>query len=52
MNGVSQESELPLDHYQEILKDKPFGTDVISGRKVLLKESLKLAPKEVLVLEL
>lgn len=52
MNGVSQESELPLDHYQEILKDKPFGTDVISGRKVLFKESLKLAPKEVLVLEL
>lgn len=52
LNGVSKDNELSLEHYREILRDKKSGRDVITGRKVNLDNTLKLSPKEVLILEL
>lgn len=52
LNGANQEVALPLDRYAEILRGKTSGRDVISKRTVSLNGELKLAPKEVLILEM
>lgn len=52
LNGANKEVDLPLDRYAEILRDKTSGRDVISRRTVLLNGELKLAPREVLILEM
>ena len=52
MNGNEKETVLPLDRYEEILKDTASGKDVITGKTVSLSKEIKLAAKEVLVLEL
>lgn len=51
MNGNEKETVLPLDRYEEILKDTPVGKDVITGKTVSLSKEIKLTAKEVLVLE-
>jgi glycosidase len=51
MNGTSEERNLALDRYAEILRDKPKGTDLLTQRVVSLDgKELKLSPKEVLIL--
>lgn len=52
LNGANKEVDLPLDRYAEILRGKTSGRDVISKRTVSLNSELKLAPKEVLILEM
>ncbi len=51
MNGTSGDVEINLDRYAESIKDKLSGTDVISGKTISLDKTLKMTPKEVLVLE-
>ncbi|MEA4950899.1 MAG: cyclomaltodextrinase C-terminal domain-containing protein, partial [Petrimonas sp.] len=51
MNGTSSDVEINLDRYKESIKGKSSGKDVISGRTVSFGQTLKLSPKEVLVLE-
>lgn len=52
MNGSSQEVDLPLDRYAEVLHGKICGKDIITGRTVSLDKEVRLASKEVLVLEM
>ena len=52
LNGISKDNELSLEHYKEILGDKKSGRDVITGRTINIDNTLKLSPKEVLILEL
>ena len=51
MNGTSSDVEINLDRYKESIKGKSSGKEVISGRTVSFGQTLKLSPKEVLVLE-
>ncbi|MPM53697.1 hypothetical protein SDC9_100466 [bioreactor metagenome] len=51
MNGTSSDVEINLDRYKESIKGKLSGKDIISGRTVSFEQTLKLSPKEVLVLE-
>lgn len=51
MNGTSNDVEINLDRYAESIKDRQSGKDVISGRTVSLDNTLKLSPKEILILE-
>ncbi len=51
MNGTSKDVEINLDRYAESTKDRQSGKDVISGRTVSLDNTLKLSPKEILILE-
>lgn len=51
MNGTSNQVEINLDRYSESILGKTQWADLISGRNILLRETLILAPKEVLVLE-
>ena len=51
MNGTSNDVEINLDRYAESIKDRQSGKDVISGRTVSLGNTLKLSPKEILILE-
>lgn len=52
MNGVSKESDVDLSHYKEVLGDKSEAKNVLTGGMVQLGKSLRLKPREVLVLEL
>lgn len=51
MNGSSNEVEINLDRYAESIRDKSNWNELLSGRNVLLGETLTLAPKEILILE-
>jgi glycosidase len=51
MNGTSNDVEINLDRYAESIKNRQSGKDVISGRTVSLDNTLKLSPKEILILE-
>ena len=51
MNGTSNEVEIDLGRYTESIKGKSESRDVISGKIVALRQTLKLAPKEILLLE-
>ena len=50
MNGTSNEVEIDLGRYTESIKGKSESRDVISGKIVALRQTLKLAPKEILLL--
>jgi glycosidase len=52
MNGRSSETRLPLERYAEILKGKSNGRDVATQRVVSLDKELRLAPKEVVIVEM
>ncbi|MDO5664886.1 MAG: glycoside hydrolase family 13 protein [Bacteroidia bacterium] len=51
MNGTSNDVEINLDRYSESIKGKQSGRDVISGKTISLGNTLKLSPKEVIILE-
>ncbi|MGI6048555.1 MAG: glycoside hydrolase family 13 protein [Petrimonas sp.] len=51
MNGTSKDVEINLDRYAESIKDRQSGKDVISGRIISLGNTLKLSPKEILIVE-
>jgi glycosidase len=52
MNGASRETVVALDRYAEVIRGKRSGRDVVTRRIVRLDKELKLAPKEVLIMEM
>ena len=52
LNGTNKEVNLPLKFYSEVLKDKVQGKDIISGQTVSLKDSLPIAARQSMVIEL
>lgn len=52
MNGNSKEVDLSLERYAEVLHSKTAGKDILSGRTISLVKDMRLAPKEVLVMEM
>jgi glycosidase len=52
LNGANQEVNLPLNRYEEILRGKTSGKDILTKRIVSLGEKLTLQAKEVLILEM
>ena len=52
MNGSNKQVTLPLARYEEVLRGKTHGKNILTGRKILLKDDLVLSPKKVLVLEM
>lgn len=51
MNGTSNDVEINLGRYAESIKGKSAGKDVISGKTVSLGGTLKLSPKEIIIIE-
>lgn len=51
MNGTSNDVEINLDRYAESINGKSGGKDVLSGKSVSFGNTLKLNPKEVLIVE-
>ena len=51
MNGTSNEVEINLDRYTESIMGKSEWTDFLSGDNISLGQTLKLSPKEILILE-
>ena len=51
INNNPEAQELDLDRYAEGLKDSTFGTNVLSGEKIELGETLQVRGKTPLVLE-
>lgn len=51
MNGTSNDVEINLDRYAESIKGKSGGKDVISGKDIQLGQTLKLVPKQIIILE-
>ena len=51
MNGSSNEVEINLDRYSETIKNRGEMTDFLTGENISLGETLKLSPKEILILE-
>ena len=52
INGANKEVTINLDRYAESIKGQSHGVDVTTKRTVQLGEELKMAPKEVLVLDM
>lgn len=52
INGAAGPVELPLGRYAESLKGRTTGTEVITRRSITFGEYLKMAPKEVLVVDM
>ncbi|WP_455636908.1 alpha-amylase family glycosyl hydrolase [Parabacteroides sp.] len=52
INGSNRGVELPLDRYAESLKGRTQGMDVVTKQTVMLDNFLKLAPKEVLIVDM
>ncbi len=52
LNGTDSEVTLPLSNYEEILKEKKQGKDVITSRTITLVDELKMTARESLVIEL
>lgn len=52
INGSTKEVDLPLARYAESLKGRISGRDVITKRRITFKDNLKLASKEVLVVDM
>lgn len=50
MNGTGSTQELALAPYREVLR-APEATDILSGKKIRLDDSLHLSPREILILE-
>ncbi|MBF6597244.1 MAG: glycoside hydrolase family 13 protein [Fermentimonas sp.] len=51
MNGTTNEVEINLDRYSESITNKSDWTDFLSGDNISLGQTLKLSPKEILILE-
>lgn len=51
MNGTSSDVQINLERYSESIKGRSSGKDIISGKTVSLGNTLKLSPKEVIILE-
>lgn len=51
MNGTSNEVEINLDRYSESIMERYDWVDLLTGDNVSLGETLKLSPKEILILE-
>lgn len=51
MNGTSNEVEINLDRYSESIMNKNNWTDFLTGNTVSLGQTIKLLPKEILILE-
>jgi glycosidase len=51
MNGTTNEVEINLDRYLESIINKSDWTDFLSGDNISLGQTLKLSPKEILILE-
>lgn len=52
LNGANKEVDLSLGRYQEVLHGKRSGRDIITQRIIPLSDTLKLSPKESLIIEL
>lgn len=52
LNGTTKEVQLPMSRYAEVIGSHGQGRDVTTGRSVSLQGTLKLAPRESLILEL
>lgn len=51
MNGSDGETEIDLSRYAESLKGKSSGHDIVSGRNITLNSTLKMKPREIIILE-
>ena len=52
LNGNTKPAELPMERYAEITSGKASARDILTGKSVNLTGTLKLAPRESLVVEL
>ena len=52
LNGTDAETTVPLSFYKEVLDGHTSGTDVLTGKTVVLQDKLTMAPRESLVIEL
>jgi hypothetical protein len=52
MNKNPDGKKINLERFREILPDGVSGTDIISGKSILLKELLDVSGKTAMVLEL
>ena len=52
MNGTSNNVEIELERYAETFNDKSQGLDIISNQQMELSNTLKLTPKQTIVLEM
>ena len=52
MNGTASDVELELDRYAETLGNSKGGFDIVSNKNIELSNTLKLTPKQTIVLEL
>ena len=51
MNGTSNDVEINLSRYSESIMDRNEWVDFLSGDAITLGQTLKLSPKEILILE-
>ena len=51
MNGTNKDVEINLDRYLESIIDKNEWIDFLSGDNISFGETMKLSPKEILILE-
>ncbi len=51
MNGTNKDVEINLDRYLESIIDKNEWIDLLSGDNISFGETMKLSPKEILILE-
>lgn len=52
MNGTTSDVELNLDRYAETLGNSKGGFDIISNKNIELSNTLKLTPRQTIILEL
>jgi glycosidase len=50
LNGLDRPTTVPLERYQEVLRGRSDWKDVVADKAVILKDSLSLVEREVLVL--
>ena len=52
LNGTNKAVDLPLSYYQELLKNVRSGKDILTGRTIQFGETLPMAARESLVIEI
>ena len=52
LNGTNKPVDLPLAYYQELLKNVRQGKDILTGRTLQFGDTLKMAARESMVIEL
>ena len=52
INGANKEVSIKMDRYAESIKGQSHGVDVVTKRTVEMGDELKLAAKEVFVLDM